>query len=281
MVIIAVFLVLGITWRRHPEWYQQLRQVKPILIAAVLLLYGCMLAVLVLIYDTTLRLCGHKIPLREQTLLTMYSSIANFFGPLQSGPGVRSVYLKKRHNVSLKSYATASILYYALFAGFSGLFLLSGIRPVSRALLFSTGWILAGCFGLWLLLRRKRPKLLSSLTPQLTIRLALATLLQVCLVVLIYYIELRAVGAQVSPSQAIAYTGAANFALFVSLTPGALGFRESFLIFSRHIHQIGSSVVIVANILDRAVYVFFLGILFLLALGLHAKAKLKLEKVTE
>jgi uncharacterized membrane protein YbhN (UPF0104 family) len=105
--------------------------------------------------------------------------------------------------------------------------------------------------------------------------LGIATFLQAGLVCLIYYSELRSVAPATRFSQAIIYTGAANLALFVSLTPGAIGFRESFLVFSRHLHHIGNNTIVAANILDRSVYIVFLLILAVFIFGTHAQRSLK------
>jgi uncharacterized membrane protein YbhN (UPF0104 family) len=91
------------------------------------------------------------------------------------------------------------------------------------------------------------------------------------MVVIIYYTELRSL-SHVSFGQALIYAGAADFALFVSLTPGAIGFRESFLLFSRDLHHIGSGTIAAASLIDRAIYIILLGILFVIALSFHAKS---------
>lgn len=274
LIVLVTLLAFFYAWHKHPELLQRLKQVSPISLVVVLMLYTCMIALLVLIYDTTLRLCGHRLKLKEQTLLTMYSSIANFFGPLQSGPGVRTVYLKKRHHVSIAKYMAATAMYYLLFAGFSGLFLLSGVRPLWLAGLICLVVPMIGVSIVWLLRGRlRRYRFVKDYSRQLAGRLAVVTLLQVILVTVIYFVELRATGAHVSIGQTVIYTGAANFSLFVSLTPGGLGFRESFLLFSRRLHHIDVNTIISANVIDRGVYVVFLGVLFLIVLALHAQSR--------
>jgi uncharacterized membrane protein YbhN (UPF0104 family) len=94
--------------------------------------------------------------------------------------------------------------------------------------------------------------------------LFLATVLQAIVQVTIYAVELHSVNHHISLSQIITYTGAANLALFVSLTPGAIGIRESFLIFTEHLHHISSANIILANVIDRSVYLIFLLILVVL-----------------
>lgn len=270
VLILVIVLLFAITWWHHPELSQQLRHISILELAGILLMYATMTALLVLIYDITLRLAGYSMPLFEQALLTMYSSIVNFFGPLQSGPGVRTVYLKKRHHVSIKKYLAATTVYYLFFAWFSGLFLLSGL---------TAGWLflfLAGSVIIALLLwkyrsRFKDYKLIQNYSLPNMIQMACTALIQVVLVCTIYYIELHSVGAHASIRQVAVYTGAANFSLFVSLTPGALGFREAFLLFSTRLHHISGTTIVSANILDRGAYVIFLAILFAIVLILRAK----------
>jgi len=101
-----------------------------------------------------------------------------------------------------------------------------------------------------------------------------ATAIQITAVAAAYAVELHIVGAHASLRQVLAYTGVANLSLFVSLTPGAIGIRESFLLFSTNLHHIARADIIAASLIDRAIYLAFLGLLFILAVGLHAKKRL-------
>lgn len=258
----------------HPALLTELGNV-PLITLIVLLVLTCTVSVaLMLILHYSLRLCNANIPTKENVLLTIYSSIVNFFGPLQSGPGFRAVYLKRRHRVNFKDFVRFSLLYYAFFAFFSALFLFGPSLAWWQA-----GPILTTVMALsWSVLKYKRISL-TKLSHPYIFKLALATLLQVSLVALIYFIELRSVDNHVSIRQALIYTGAANFALFVSLTPGAIGFRESFLLLAHRLHHIPNNIVIAASVIDRAIYLVFLGILFIAALGLHAKDRLQIKKL--
>lgn len=228
-----------------------------------------------LILYFSLRLCATVMPAAENALLTIYSSIVNFFGPLQSGPGFRAVYLKQKHKVNYKDFIKVSLIYYAFFALISGLFLFGPSLIWWQALLGLA--VIAGVC--WSVIKAKKVSL-AMFTSQygLLLGLFLVTLLQLSIVVIIYFVELRSVDTAISFKQAIIYTGAANFALFVSLTPGAIGFRETFLLVSERLHHIPDSTVIAASVIDRGVYVAFLGVLFLIALGLHAKSRLGVNK---
>jgi uncharacterized membrane protein YbhN (UPF0104 family) len=247
------------------------------LILLLLFMYLLVLVVIGLINVATLRLCSIKPQFKEIWLITAYTAVVNFFGPLQSGPAVRAVYLKKKYDLNLKVYATASIVYYLMYAFFSGLFLLSGLLK----------WWLAplSILGFGLLYLVSKHKKIRPMVEQIDLKnwyyLAFATFVQVCLMAVIYYIEVRFINPHIRLNQAIIYTGASNFALFVSITPGAIGFRESFLIFSRRLHHITSAVIVAANIIDRGVYIIFLLIIAALIFLTHANNYLNLKKTAK
>ncbi len=267
-VLVVTIVVFTYYLGRHPEALRQLGNLSLAKLAELLGLYGVFLITLVWIQRATLSLCDITLGRKESMLLVMYSSIVNFFGPLQSGPAFRAIYLKRKHGVKLKNYTVATLVYYAFFAGFSGLFLLT---------YFMGTWALGGiilAIGLTPLVLRCRqliPARFQNLKLEHIGNLAMATLAQVSTVAVIFYVELGSFGQHISAVPALIYSGAANFALFVSLTPGAIGFRESFLLFSQHLHHISSDQIVTASLIDRGVYVLFLGILVVITASLHAK----------
>jgi len=258
----------------HPSLLNQLSQVDLWRLVLVITLYGCMTIVLMIIMHYSLLLAGTKIAVKENALLSIYSSIVNFFGPLQSGPGFRAIYLKQRFGIKYKEFIRFSLIYYGFFAFFSAVFLFVPSLPIWLAAL-----ILACVIALCAVVLRNQRVSLSKFSSHHILKLGMATLLQVLLVALIYFVELRGVNSQISIRQAFIYTGAGNFALFVSLTPGAIGFRESFQLLAHRLHHIPSDTVIAASVIDRSIYLVFLGILFMLALSLHTKDQLGINKV--
>lgn len=278
-VAILVLTVFLFVWylRAHPNYMTQLGHTE--LRWIVLILASSLFAIyaLNLLYDVLVRMTGKRLQPTENILLTIYSSIANFFGPLQSGPGVRAAYLKARHKVSLRAYFLVTLLYYAAFASINAFCLLVGTRPWWQAVLASVG--AAGVSYVVIRFatqKRKKEAKLLHITPKLIVTLLVLTATQVFFIGLRYYFALQAAGAHVSVGQAISYTGAANFAVFVSITPDGVGIREAFLLFAQSIHHVSTHSIVAANIIDRATFVLFLGILFLVALSLHAKNRLQI-----
>ena len=291
--VVRKFVVLGILvvtvgsfsrfFMTHPQYWEQLKKVSPVTILLVLAINSILIAILATIYRTSILLCGKSIRSRENFLLTAYSSIINFFGPLQSGPGVRAVYLKTRLQVRLRDYTLVTLLYYGIFAVINIGFLLIGNRPWWQAAL---ALLAGGAFSAFVIRHfrshDKRPaESQLSLKANLLTALLVFTLLQILFLSAAYYVELRAVDPGVSVRQAISYTGAANLALFVSLTPGAIGFRESFLYFSQSLHHVSTASILSANLIDRAVYVVFLLILLVVVGALHAGKKLQLTNLKQ
>ncbi len=274
----AAILILLITiaafsnyFATHPQVRHLLRDTSPALLLTLLALYVLFVGTMALINSATLRLCGTRLIGRESLLLTMYSSVINFFGPLQSGPAFRALYLKKLHGTNLKNYGSATLVYYGFYAFFSGLFLVSGIL----------GWWLIplSLVGLIVAVQAYRSQLslavrIRKLNLSAWYYLAVATFLQVSVQAVIYFVELRSIVPGIHLGQVIIYTGAANFALFVSLTPGAIGFRESFLVFSEKLHHVSNNAIVVANTIDRAVYVSLLLVLAIVIFTTHAHKKL-------
>jgi uncharacterized membrane protein YbhN (UPF0104 family) len=278
-VIVATVLVFVRFFQNHPQYWHQLKQVDASTLLWVLVFDSLLLAVLVGVYRTCIELCGKTIERRENFLLTAYSSIINFFGPLQSGPGVRAVYLKKRLHIRLRDYTLATLMYYGMFACLNVLFLFGGSRPWWQS---SLAVIAAGGISFYVIRTFQRRDKQSDqsgfiFSQRLIIRLLVLTFLQILLQCIVFYIQLRAIQPGISFSQALTYTGAADLALFVSLTPGAIGFRESFLVFSHSLHHISTATILSANLIDRGMYVLFLGLLALLVGAMHAKRKLRIK----
>jgi len=271
LILLATIVFFIHYFATHATVRHQLSQTSPALIGLLLLLYlGTMLALTLNAY-ATLRLCRLRLGAGETFLITAYTAVINFFGPLQSGPAFRAVYLKKRYNLNLKNYAFASLLYFVFYGLFSSLFLLSGLLKWWLLPLLILAAVTLVLISRLSVMRAR----LTSLDLHGWYYMALASLLQVSIIAVIYYSELHSIAPTISFAQAVVYTGAANLALFVSITPGAIGFRESFLVFSKHLHHVSSETIVAANILDRAVYIILLVLLAVFIFGSHARRQLR------
>ncbi|MDB5175955.1 MAG: hypothetical protein JWM81_813 [Candidatus Saccharibacteria bacterium] len=263
-------------FKTHPAIWQELKKTPLSTLATVLGLYLVFIATLGFVFKATIMMCRTTIGNGEMLLLTAYSSIINFFGPLQSGPAFRALYLKKKHDINLKHFALASLLNYALYAIFSGLFLISG---------FIGWWALPlGALALGALyylpkLPFKQAQRFQALDLTAISYMSLAVLAQVTVMAVIFYVELHSIDPTVGVGQAIIYTGAANFALFVSITPGAIGFRESFVFLAHRLHGIDNATVVASSLIDRGVYVaMLLGLIVIIFFSRSGKSLRSLRK---
>lgn len=280
-LVVVVATIAAFIWyiSNHPELIDQLKDVKPWTLAALLLLYAIWFGALAVILQISVRMFSKTLSFQENVLVSAYSSLINFFGPGQSGPGLRGIYLKKKHGMRIKDYIFATLLYYACYAVISAFMMFAGSVAWWQTALLVIAASTASMAAIRIYLRRSKIKERPALFKYLGWMFG-ATVLQLAAQATIYAIEVRSIDAHIGFGQIISYTGAANFALFAALTPGAIGIREAFLLFTQNIHNIGGSVIIAANVIDRAVYITFLGILFVLVFGLHANKKFKLRQLT-
>ena len=265
---------------KHPEALDRLKQLPPLTIAGLLVLnivsFGCF----VWVTRASLGLYGKRMGKQENVLFNAYSSLINFFGPGQSGPVFRGAYLKKRLDLGIKQYVFATLVYYGFFAVISVLLMAAGTRPWWQTALLA---VATGAASLAVVRWYKSRSHISG--ARLDVRhitwIGGATLLQLLAQVALYALELHATNAHASFGQVLSYTGVANLAIFVALTPGAIGIREAFLLFSERLHHIGSNAIVAANVVDRGMYLVFLGLLFILVVSLHAKKKLGVSGSSE
>lgn len=263
----------------HPDVIRKVGDLSPSMLALLLVFYAMWFAAISIVLFISLRMYNKPISKQENLLLNAYSSLVNFFGPGQSGPAFRGLYLKKRHNFSLKHYIFTTLLYYGFYAVLSAFLLCVGSRPWWQTAILMVLAAIASVVIIKWYAKRSSLKDQPGVNPKNMAFMFGAVILQMIAQVGIFYVELHNVSPGVSFSQVLTYTGAANFALFVSLTPGAIGIREAFLVFSQNLHHISNSAIVAANIIDRAAYLVVLGIMFIAVITLHAKDKLHVRQV--
>jgi uncharacterized membrane protein YbhN (UPF0104 family) len=257
---------------RHKSLLTQLGSTPLSKIVEIMLLYVAWFMALAGVLQASIRICKKQLAIKESFLLNAYSTLVNFFVPGQGGIAVRGVYLKKLKDLKVRNYIFTTLIYYMFYAIVSIVLLLVDNRPWWQTICAIA--LVSGLSYVVVRLYQKRSKTILSelsLSAKNLVFLFLCTVLQAIIQTAIYSVELEQVNQHIKLSQAITYTGAANFSLFVSLTPGAIGIRESFLIFSQRLHHISNANIVSANIIDRGVFIVFLGILFLLTLGFHAR----------
>lgn len=265
IIVIVASLAFLITYIiLKPGVVTSILQTNPRVIFALLILYLGVLGTQFVIMYATIRLCKKNLSLKNGVFLSIYSAVANFFGPLQSGPGVRAIYLKQKIGLRIRDYTAATLFYYFAFAAINGSLLFINSIPI----LTTTGMLLAITMTI---LGTKRFHF-DSLS-RFIIVIFFTTIVQILLMTTIYFVELNAVhgGSGYSFLQSLVYSASANLSLFVSITPGAIGIRETFIVFAQSLHHISLSTIIAAGVLDRAFYIVFLIGLFAVSSSMHLK----------
>lgn len=261
LVLVAAFITAYIALR--PQIIGEVLAVGPVALGWLCALYALVIVTHWVILVLTVRWCAGRISGSEGLLLTVYSTVANFFGPLQSGPGVRAAYLKAKAGVRLRDFTMATIVYYLAFGAVNVSLLFTRIFPWLTVLgLVATVGLIA--VAAWRVGAGRRFA---------TVLIAAVTAVQALLMAAVYHVELNAVaGPGADALQSLVYSASANLSLFVSITPGAIGFREAFLGFAQSLHGVGFDMIVAAGIVDRAFYVLFLGALFLLSSLLNLRS---------
>lgn len=284
LVILVTLGFFGYYLITHRQVIDTLVHLPPYLLVLLSLSYFGAIAANAYVLHASLALLHKKASFFDNIALTSYSSIANFFGPLQSGPGVRAVYLKAKYNVRVRDFFATTLLFYGFFAFFNCviLALAAFIRyPSWQAV---AGVIGLGCIGgiCGILLIKKSQKIKRAIHSFKlhninTWLIGLGAVLLISATACSYFFELSYIDHHINFWQALVYSAAANMALFVSLTPGAIGFREAFLVFTTKLHGIDTSQILTASIIDRAFYIVFLLVLFVVLLVVTRFTKLSFQ----
>jgi uncharacterized membrane protein YbhN (UPF0104 family) len=276
VLILATLTAVVYYFSKHRNLLGVLRHLSPSLILLIFLLNIVMFGVLILIFKATLNLTRLKLGWFENGLLNAYSMFINFFIPGQAGPAFRGYYLYKKYKLKILDYTLATAIYYVFYGLISLVLVFAGSRPWWMTVIATTLIIGSIVFASRIYYKKyKDEKLNLSFRPLLY--LLLATVLQTIVQICIYFSELHYLNHDISFNQVVTYTGAANLALFVGLTPGAIGVRETFLILTEKLNHISSSTIVLANVIDRSVFVVFLLCLGILILVFKAKDKLTVE----
>lgn len=258
-IVLLTIVVFWVYFSSHRNLLKQLGHTSIATIASVFILYFVMLGALLLVLDASIKICFKNLGKRENFILNAYTLLINFFIPGQGGPVFRGIYLKKRHSIKYRNYITVTLLYYLIYGVIALFLVLLGSRPWWQTTVATVGFIAIAVLAAYVYSRRKKIKDggLDIQVGKLTY-LLLATLAQAIIQIVIYAVELHSANRHIVLRQVITYTGAANLALFVALTPGAIGIREAFLVFTEKLHHISSANIVVANVIDRSVYLVFL-----------------------
>ncbi len=276
-LILITLLFAVYYFSKNTYLLKELKNIPIYLFVIIFLLFWVMLLVLSLVFEMYIRLAHKSLKPKENILLNAYSQFINFFVPGQSGPIVRGYYMKKKKDLKVIDFTLVTLIYFFIYAFISLFFIILGSQSVWISLIsLILISLVTFIFYKYYLVKKNISRL--NLSSKNLFYLFLATLLQVLLQALIYYLELHSINHGIKVSQVITYTGAANLALFVALTPGAIGVRELFLVFTQKLHHVPISETILANTIDRSVFIVFLLSIGIFITVFKVKDTLKIQK---
>jgi uncharacterized membrane protein YbhN (UPF0104 family) len=281
LIVAATFIFFGYYLRDHPELIDTITSLDVFTLLLLTIGYVAVTLANAFVLYYSLRFIKKRTSLIDNIILTGYSSIVNFFGPLQSGPGFRAIYLKKRYDIRLRDFFVTTLVFYGFFALINAAIIAGASLYTFGSFSFYTivliGLAAAGFFAYMVTRREARIRIALRalrLTDKNFWLIGLGALGVSAATTATYYVEIHHVSTNVSLLQTVVYTAAANLALFVSLTPGAIGIRESFLVLSQQLHGIDTSTIVSASVIDRAFYVGFLLLLFSILLIVNSRKHL-------
>ncbi|MEO7904786.1 MAG: lysylphosphatidylglycerol synthase domain-containing protein, partial [Candidatus Saccharimonadales bacterium] len=261
-IIAATFIFFGFYIHGHPELITTLADLNFLTLLLLTVGYVSVTVTNAFVLLYSLRLIKKRTPIIDNIILTGYSSIVNFFGPLQSGPGFRAIYLKKKYGVKLRAFFVTTLIFYGFFGIINAAIIaISSANTFGSTPFYITAIVSLITLGVAAIYAATRIKRIQAILVSVKLNdknfwlIGLGAAMVSLITAAIYFIEIQHINADISVTQVIVYTAAANLSLFVSLTPGAIGIRESFLVLSQQLHGIDTSTIVGASVIDRAFYV--------------------------
>lgn len=237
-----------------------------------------------------LRIYGITMPWWESFVVIVKSSVINFFGFLQGGAGYRAYYLKKNYGVNYSRFAllfTANYLVVFSLYAFFGLLgaLLQALNSDKATNYGVVVFFAAATVGLLVMMFVSPSRIPGKVKIFKRIRDVLSewdhitsdksrvfglfwiALAQYFLTACAFFFELKAIHASTSIAGLMVYSAIAGFSILVALTPAAIGFRETLLIFARQSLGVSISTIVISATVDRLVYFVLLVILNIVISG--------------
>lgn len=240
----------------------------------------------------TVEVFTRKMSLLESIYVAILSAIGNFFGPLLGGTTIRAVYLKKVYNLPYSFFTSTLAGYYLiLFAvnnvlAIIALLLLGKSTYQSSLLLFFAVWLLV-LIGLMFARLPDRAKLgrldkhrLTNFfwsgiyevetgwhrllkTRLMLVKLCLLALAGFAVAYITALVEFKAIHAPISVAALGLYTVISISSMLISLTPGAIGIRESLLLLTSSVMGVSNAQILQVSVIDRGASFLILFILYL------------------
>ncbi|OGH05965.1 MAG: hypothetical protein A2W22_03490 [Candidatus Levybacteria bacterium RBG_16_35_11] len=274
----------GFYFYKNLNEFSQLKVVSPIYFFPLSLLLVLFLATNGLVLKYLLEPFNIKLKFKEWFGLSVINSMGNYLTPFKGGAVVRAIYLKKLHKFSYSHFLSTLAGIYIIvflvnsFIGILTLILLQYFLGIFNLLIFTIFLVL---FLLLLTLIIFSPKvketkyyfvnklvsvingwhLIKSNKKSVFITI-FVSLTNVLIIVFAMVLEFYIFGAKISLLKALFLSIVSSLSLFISITPGSLGVKETLLMFTAETINVSTPQVLAISILDR-----FVGLIIILIFG--------------
>jgi|SRR3989344_6258006 len=291
--LIATVIFIGLfVWfyATNPDAIKELASLHPAAIASIILLQFLTLVLNDLTIKTIIAKLGTKLNFSQGLFAAYISSFGNYFLPLSGGAALRAVYLKRNHNFSYKKFismmygmyivsflATSSVVLVSM----AGLYVLDGLFVLSLYLLMAFLFlftlslssarirvddVILRFFGRFRLSRPfvdKANKVTvgwKQLTKErkLVIKLLSYALLNIFTRAIMYFIAFQAIGIDINFLQALIYNSIISLSLYLTVTPGSIGIRETMLLLFGTGLFFSDTAILAVSLIDRASLILLL-----------------------
>jgi uncharacterized membrane protein YbhN (UPF0104 family) len=278
------------------------------------LLIGCVCLAMLVVNGLFLKVLtvsfGIDLHFFEYFSISIITSIGNMFLPMKGGAGFRAVYLKSRYDFDYSYFLSSLAANYIVVFGITSavalgflalLYFESGVFSLPAVMVFLavgavTAW--AAFFPPhtleWIPFRWARERANQVLSGWHVMRKSTKTVRNLCSLTALNlflasagtWLEFAAFhmkdphGNGIGFLQATIFTTIGTLSFLVSITPAALGIKESLLMFSSRFLEIAPSQALAVSLLDRSVNVVVLCLFFSFA-SIYINKKFKIKKAAE
>ncbi|RLG11628.1 hypothetical protein DRN69_07540 [Candidatus Pacearchaeota archaeon] len=288
-ILTLIFLIawFGVYLYRHFSEFRELKIVSPTYFIPLFLLFLLFLTNNGLILKYLLEPFRIKLKFKEWFGLPIITAMGNFLTPFRGGMGMRAFYLKKIHQFSYSYFlSTLAGLYVIIFlvnslVGLLTMALLYFFYETFNILIFT----IFLCFFLFLLgIVFFSPKFKETKYPFINKfiniingwhlvksdkKVLMSTILisgiNIIIMATMMFLEFKVFGISISLLSVLFLSIVSTLGLFISITPGALGIKETIVAFVATVVDIPIPQILAVSILDRVVgigVIFILGPIF-------------------